>query len=409
MSLNRNNIHLTLHGQHSNKAWNIITPGLKDYLRGLASGISIIPMDEQYSILQSALRDQHKIAEIAAATGEENIAQLITFPLHRLALFETVAIIETEVRMQSDADLMPIVQDIYRNNVKPHIKALRHLQEHYLTEAKNTALQVSQHEKSNRHTIVLAGAAGTGKSSILETIEEYAQQTLSIARDDIVKISTDAHRNIVGRDGLVGEDKKMGARLTQDESTLISLRAHERMERKIEKGAAPHMLLEGPFPTPQRFKWGTQNNGKLHLFVITTPVKLSIERAYNRGSQTGRYIPTYSILGGHHTIAKDIFVRINAFKNQDIQFSILNTDVPLGEKPITLLSGNTVNRSIHIFDRKKMAEFCGNKNINISAKNPGELFKDTKNKVSEKYLDEINAMDMKIIFSDTLEKIHRIH
>ncbi len=117
----------TLFSPKSGSGWNIVAPSIHDYLQGLAAGKYLIPLDAQFSNLSNALRNEHEIAEIAAATGEGNIHQLITYPSHRLALLETVAIIETEVRMHEN-DLEKIVQDIYRNIVRPAIKDKKTLQ-----------------------------------------------------------------------------------------------------------------------------------------------------------------------------------------------------------------------------------------------------------------------------------------
>jgi len=83
---------------------------------------SNLPLDAQFSVLKNARRSSNEIAELVQASGIENVASLVTLKPRRIALCETVAKIETEVRRTEETELAPMVQGIYRKHVVPAIK-----------------------------------------------------------------------------------------------------------------------------------------------------------------------------------------------------------------------------------------------------------------------------------------------
>jgi DNA-nicking Smr family endonuclease len=494
MSFSKGPTGLNLFSTHQGNGWNIVTPSIADYVNGLATGKHLIPLDAQFTNLRHAIRNEHEIGEIATALGESNINKLITYPLHRLALFETVALIETEIRMQKETDVMEITQDIYRNNVKPQLKKMREWQKEHLksarklatdalqNESKNDApykaladliqkrilqryesgaykphmhIQVydihsdiiedarlavneviiwavtdriyqeiahkevvniieniiaariddkesgfprlSQHAGNERHTFMLSGPPASGKGTAAVIHEECAKELLDIPWDDIVKINTDIHRHIVSNHTITGEEKEHSTSLNGDESSYITLRAYARMSAKITANRAPHLLMDGANPAIDRLNLATQNAGTLYLLVVTTSVEMSMERAYTRGVATGRYVLTDYMLRMHQNISKDIFTRLAEYKGQNIEFAIINTDVPEDEPPVKLMDGNLRNGVVYVFDTRGMAEFCGKRNLNLKAKNTDELFDHDKHKMSNAYIAELKKAGIHVM------------
>jgi hypothetical protein len=494
MSSSKSPSKLNLFSQPAGNGWNIVTPTISDYMHGLASGKYLIPLDAQFTNLRHAIRDEHEIGEIAAALGEQHINKLITYPLHRLALFETVAITETEIRMQKETDVIGITLDIYRNNVKPPLKKMKErqkdlhkmarklamdalendskddtpysalareiqkqilqrydsgtykphtylgiydhhsdiiedprqavneviiwaisdriYQEHAhkeivsLTESivsariddeKSGFTRLSQHQGSDRHTFMLSGAPACGKGTAAVMHEEHAKELLGIAWNDVVKINTDVHRHIVSHHDITGEEKENSVALNGDESSYITLRAYDRMSAKINADSAPHLLIDGANPAIDRLNLATKNKGSLHLLIVSTPVNVSIERAYARGISTGRYVLTNYMLRLHYDISQDLFTRLAEYKDSNIEFAILNNDVPEGEPPIKLMDGNLNERSVYVFDPRGMAEFCGKRNLNLKAKNNDELFDHDKHRLSNTYIAEFKQGGIRVI------------
>jgi hypothetical protein len=494
MSFSNSAAKLNLFGPPAGNGWNIVTPTITDYLHGLASGKYLIPLDAQFTNLRHAIRDEHEIGEIAAALGEHYINKLITYPLHRLALFETVAMIETEICMQKETDILAITLDVYRNNVRPQLKQMKEQQKELQKTARKLAIdalkndnnndtpykalaeeiqkqilqryesgtykphtylgiydhhsdliedpaqavneviiwaladriyqeqahkeivkliesivtariddkesgfsRLSQHKGSDRHTFMLSGAPACGKGTAAVMHEEHAKERLGIRWNDVVKINTDIHRHIVSHDVITGEDKEKSVALNGDESSYITLRAYDRMSTKINADSAPHLLIDGANPAIDRLNLATKNGGSLHLLIVSTPVDVSIERAYARGVSTGRYVLTNYMLRLHQNISEDIFSRLEQYKGLNIEFAILNTDVPEGEPPIKLMDGDLKNRVVYVFDVRGMAEFCGKRNLNLKAKNKDELFDHDKHRMSNAYIAEFKRGEIWVI------------
>lgn len=82
-----------------------------------------IGANEQFSILKYTLRQPNEITEIASALGAEHVVHLLTLTPRRLAYYETISCIETEVRQYNSSDLSAIVQDVYKNHTIPLLKS----------------------------------------------------------------------------------------------------------------------------------------------------------------------------------------------------------------------------------------------------------------------------------------------
>jgi hypothetical protein len=493
MSFSKKTAQLNLFSPQTRNGWDIVVPSISDYLNGLAAGKYLIPLDAQFTNLRHAIRDEHEIGEIAAALGEHQINKIITYPLHRLALFETAAIIETEIRMQKETEVIAITLDIYRNNVKPQLKQMKDRQKELQQSARQLAIEslksnnndtpykalaeriqtqilqryeseaykphtylgiydhhsdiienarqavnevvvwaisdciyqelahkeivkltesiinarindkksgfqrLSQHQGKDRHTFMLSGAPASGKGTAAVIHEEYAKELLKISWNDVVKINTDVHRDIVSHHDITGEEKENSASLNGDESDYITRRAYNRMSIKISAGSAPHLLLDGANPAIDRLNLATKNAGNLHLLIVSTPVEVSIERAYARGTRTGRHILTNYMLRLHQSISEDLFTRLTQYKDLNVEFAILNTDVPEGKPPIKLMAGNLEKRLVYVFDIRGMAEFCGKRNLNLQAKNKDELFSHDKHRMSNAYIAELKQAGITLI------------
>lgn len=476
-------------------AWDIDPPPLAEFFNKLKEKHSI-PDDAQFSILKNAKRNMYELAELAAAVSR-NASDLITFKPRRMAFLEAVAIIETEVQINEDDDLAPIVNGIYNKILKPRLKEIERslekevdgqaiewatasikrvkagaplpedaetaklwniindrikagnytpglydedatsdsvllklvqdkkyneLMQKKVVEIIEPLIQgaikdkstkypihnnrgkvvgqkslepLSQHAGNKRHTFMFAGAPACGKGSAVGIMAVKAEG-LGVKWQDVVKINTDVHRNIVSGAQELGEITEFHTALNNDESFYITQRAYQRMMNKIKSGRAPHMLIDGVYPAPQRISMSLENSGQLHLAVVTVPVEVSIKRAYQRGIETGRFISSGYLISSHQSVSRDLHKTLLTFSGESIEYDIYDTNVAFGELPRKFEHGDMRERVISVYDPDAAGKFYGKKNINIKAKAKEELFPKGVEKSSLEYLEVLKKTGIAI-------------
>lgn len=447
-------------------AWSIPSPSIKQHLKGLEYGVMTIPLDTEFTHFRNAIRDKFVIAEMSAASGNENIYDLITYKLNNMVLFETTIIAETEVKLASENELPHSVKNIYRclkpklledkeitqqfqqqarllaedaldnpgspfyqfanktykkimaRHISGEYKLLSYLHriednkgeeihdndlrikqitlwivadkiyqekiEKYLMEVYEPRIQnkidelqykrLSLHKGEKRHTFMLAGAPGTGKSSIIiKKIIEKAEK-LGINWDDVVKVSTDIHRIIVDSYAFTSEYSHYSSLLNHAEALYISKKVYQRIANKIAKGQAPHVLIDAVDISEERLKLGIAELGNLHITVTTTPADVALDRVYNRAKHSNRFAPTAYQLTKHREISHDFFKQLMPTLNSRTEVILYDKNISEDKDPLIIMKADMQQRLVTVFDSDKLAEFLKKAKVNITAKNKKELF-----------------------------------
>ena len=226
------------------------------------------------------------------------------------------------------------------------------------------------------------GASGAGKSTIRPLQRELAGR-LGISWEDFALISPDYWRKYLFDYRSLGEDFKYGAMLTGQELEIIDKKLDRYMELKAMRREMPHLLID-------RFRFdsfsptsSTQSDGRLlsrfgatvFLFFVITPPTETVERAWKRGIETGRYKAVDDLL--YHNIEAytgmpQLFFSWVNKERQKIHFEFLDNDVPYGQRPKTAAFG--WNHQITILDVDCMRRLNRYTNINVEAKKPSEVF-----------------------------------
>lgn len=444
-----------------------------------------IGSNEQFSILKYTLRQSNEITEIASALGAEHVVHLLTLIPRRLAYYETIACIETEVRQYNSSDLSAIVQDVYKNHTIPLLKStnptsgkslekvilerthnkiqtnldqalaifhkfdlanndiadiesLNETQRHYLREMKETYNKVkiridkglytpgehsfidnhlsivqkivydkfynqeikkeieqiiqphisniidskqvhypkrttngatiplkrlSLQTESNRHTFMIIGAPASGKGTAFG-MSIVDADALGIGSSNIVKINTDSYRSLVSNPKELGPNTINHASFNHEESYLISKNIYRRLNKKVlSNEGAPHILIDTVYPTQEKINLATLDGGKLHLNCVTVPVETSIKWAAERGRRTGRFIDTTLLLRAHKDISTDLHNILIANRDSNIEYTIVDNNVPRGRDPALIEEGNFKTRNIKIWDYKRSKKFLKKKNL----------------------------------------------
>jgi hypothetical protein len=230
--------------------------------------------------------------------------------------------------------------------------------------------------------INVKGSSASGKTSLRPLQKALAQDAQSNL-DDFAIISPDVWRKaLLNYDGL-GDAKLYAGTLTGREIKLVDDKLDRLMARNASLGTLPNMLIDrfrsDSFASGRQASDSYTGTAKsTHMFFIVTPPDATVERAWSRGLETGRYkavddliahnIETYK--GMPELILKWISKSIT---QQGIDYTLLDNSVPKGERPKIIAYGK--NGELNIIDIKGMLNITGFAKLNVDATSPDALYR----------------------------------
>lgn len=227
------------------------------------------------------------------------------------------------------------------------------------------------------------GASASGKSTIRPQQRQLAGK-LNIPWEDFALISPDYWRKYLLDYNSLGEDYKYGAMLTGTELEIIDKKLDRYMEVKSSTGMMSHLLID-------RFRFDSftvdidraadskllsRFGDQVYLFFVVTPPAETVERAWLRGIDTGRYKAVDDLLFHNveaFTGMPSLFLSWVNSKDRKVHFEFLDNDVPQGELPRTAAFG--WNGIMTILDVKLMLNIDRYRQVDISARQPDQVLK----------------------------------
>jgi hypothetical protein len=232
------------------------------------------------------------------------------------------------------------------------------------------------------------GASAAGKSTI-RPLQRRLAEKLDINWEDFALISPDYWRKFLLDYDSLGDDYKYAAMLTGQELEIIDKKLDRYMGEKAASGKMPHLLIDRfrfdsftPSSDQQAESTLLSRFGDtVYLFFIITPPSETVERAWKRGIDTGRYKAVDDLL--YHNIEAytglpQLFFSWVTTKRQKIHFEFLDNSVPYGKLPRTVAFG--WNDKITILDKDFMRNINRYQNVNIEARRPEDVLVDAKDK-----------------------------
>ena len=202
---------------------------------------------------------------------------------------------------------------------------------------------------------------------------------------DFALISPDIFRRSLLNFDSLGSLHKYAGIFTSDELNIVDRKLDLLLERKAAIGATPHLLVDrfrfDSFEPNSREQWQLPARwGRpllIHFLFMVTPPEETVERAWKRGLEVGRYKPVSDLLA-HNVEAYSgmpgfFFTRVFD-PNHAIHYEFLDNDVPAGTQPLTIAFGQ--NGQMHVLDVKGMLHVDRYRHINVNATNPGEVYFD---------------------------------
>lgn len=230
--------------------------------------------------------------------------------------------------------------------------------------------------------INVKGASAAGKSTMRPLQHKHVEK-LGLAWQDFALISPDIWRKYLLDYDSLGAASKYAGMLAGDEVPILDQKFDRYIEQKSKQGGLPHLLID-------RFRFNSFAHGlgpekgsnlltrfghTVYLVFLVTPPEATVERAWKRGLQVGRFKAVDDLLDHNIEAFKGIpnlFFTWALHKDKTVYYEFLDNGVAYGQKPRTIAFGK--NGEMYILDFKCMFDIVRYTRINIEAGNPDEVY-----------------------------------
>jgi hypothetical protein len=230
------------------------------------------------------------------------------------------------------------------------------------------------------------GASAAGKSTMRPLQRKLAAE-LGIPWRDFAVITPDIWRKYLLDYGSLGEAARYAGPLTGLELQIIDQKLDRYMAQKAERGRMSHLLIDrfrfDSFAEDPDEEEGsrllTRFGHLVYMFFMITPPDATVERAWERGLQFGRYKAVDDLLAHNieaYTGMPRLFFTWAAKTDKSVHYEFLDNSVPEGLRPRTVAFG--WNGELNILDVKCLLDVERYKNINIEAKDPDGVYPDAR-------------------------------
>jgi hypothetical protein len=228
------------------------------------------------------------------------------------------------------------------------------------------------------------GASASGKST-MRPLQKQLAQRLGVDWADFALISPDIWRKYLLDYDSLGPACRYAGTLTGTEVAIIDQKLDRYMSFKGKLGQLPHLLID-------RFRFDsfahdpdeedgsrllTRFGAYVYMFFMITPPEATVERAWTRGVQFGRYKAVDDLLA-HNVEAYSgipgLFFTWARRADKQVHFEFLDNSVAEGERPRTVAFG--FNGRMNILDLESLLDVDRYQYINIEARTPDAIYAD---------------------------------
>ncbi len=230
--------------------------------------------------------------------------------------------------------------------------------------------------------INVKGASASGKST-MRPLQRLHAENLGLDWQDFALISPDIWRKYLLDYDSLGDAYKYAGTLAGDEIPIVDQKLDRYIAGKVEKGGISHLLID-------RFRFDSFAPGRdteegsnlltrfghtVYLIFMITPPPSTVERAWLRGLQVGRYKSVDDLL--FHNIEAFTGIPLLFFtwalrKDKIVFYEFLDNSVAHKQTPRTIAFG--LNEEMYILDFKCMLDIVRYTKINIEADRPDEVY-----------------------------------
>lgn len=228
-------------------------------------------------------------------------------------------------------------------------------------------------QPKERNLFILVGGAASGKGSACANLR-YNAEKQSIEWINISKGGSDNFKQLLEPPGALRE---IADQLVANEASYITWNIIKNMQLDAANNLqAPHIFSEqlGVSQYDDMIALGLINDGMVKVIAVSTKVEEAIERAYARGQEMGRYIPSESILAGHKSSTETLPLCMAHYAGKKVQFLLIDNNGVKGSNPVPFAQVDCLTKAIIITDREKFNEFIKKIAIKVKAQNPDEVY-----------------------------------
>lgn len=252
----------------------------------------------------------------------------------------------------------------------------------YIIEAAGQENYILLPSQSQPVVINIKGASASGKST-MRPIQQKQVEKLGLNWQEFALISPDIWRKYLLDYDSLGVAYKYAGTLAGDEVPIIDQKLDAYISAKAKQGRIPHLLID-------RFRFDSFSPGydsekgsnlltrfghTIYLAFMITPPEATVERAWIRGLQVGRYKAVDDLLDHNIEAFKGMPVLFFTWvlrEDKKVFYEFLDNSVDKGCKPRTVAFG--FNNEMYLLDFKCMLDIVRYTKINIHASNLAELY-----------------------------------
>jgi hypothetical protein len=200
--------------------------------------------------------------------------------------------------------------------------------------------------------------------------------------DEFALISPDIWRKFLLDYGTLGEHYRYAGTLTARELAVIDHKLDRYMARKAERGGMSNLLIDrfrfdsfAPDSDEAGSNLLTRFGRLVYMFFMITPPHETVERAWKRGLEVGRYKAVDDVLAQNieaYTGMPELFFTWALRPGKRVHYEFLDNGVPLGELPRTIAFG--WNGEMNILDVKCLLDVDRYRRINVNATGPQSVY-----------------------------------
>jgi hypothetical protein len=230
--------------------------------------------------------------------------------------------------------------------------------------------------------INVKGASASGKST-MRPLQQIHVAKLGLNWQDFALISPDIWRKYLLDYDSLGEARKYAGTLAGDEIPIVDQKLDRYIGRKAAAGEISHLLIDrfrfDSFAPGRDSEQGsnllTRFGHTVYLIFMVTPPPATVERAWLRGQQVGRYKAVDDLLDHNVEAFNGIPVLLFTWalrKDKTVYYEFLDNSVAHRQRPKTIAFG--LNGEMYIVDFKCMLDIVRYTRINIEAESPDEVY-----------------------------------
>jgi hypothetical protein len=224
------------------------------------------------------------------------------------------------------------------------------------------------------------GASAAGKST-LRPLQRALAARIGVSWDDFALISPDIFRKFLLDYATLGTAYKYAGALSGHELQIVDHKLDRYMARKAARGAMSHLLIDrfrfdtfAPASDVAGSNLLTRFGNLVYLFFMLTPPDATVERAWTRGLEVGRYKAVDDLLAHNieaYTGMPEVFFTWALAGDKKVHYEFLDNSVALGERPRTVAFG--WNGEMNVLDIKGLLDVDRYRRINVDARTAQEV------------------------------------